>query len=80
MILMRVIFMIIVIFCMLAAGCASQGISSKTKMSSKYHKKEYPRSQANINSLTYSSNRKKNNKPGFFKRIFPGKKSYFAGN
>ena len=77
---MRVIFMIIAVFCMVAAGCASQGKSSKTKMSSKYHKKEYPRNQANINSLTYSTKKNKDYKPGFFKQLFPGRKRYYAGN
>jgi ABC-type oligopeptide transport system substrate-binding subunit len=78
---MRVNFMILAVFCLLAGACASQGSSSKTKMSSKYHKKEYPRNQANINSLQYDSKKKKDkNKPGFFKTLFPGKKSSYASN
>ena len=80
MVVMRVIFMVIVIFCVLVAACASQEKVARTKMSSRYHKKEHPRSQADINSLTYSTRKKKNNKPGFFKQLFPGKKSYYAGN
>ena len=77
---MRVISMIIIVFCLLAGACASHGKTNKTKISTKYHKKEYPRNQANINSLQYikHSNKKKHNKPPFFKRLFPGKKSYYA--
>jgi len=77
---MRVISMIIVVFCLLAGACASQGQTNKTKISTKYHKKEYPKNQANINSLQYTkhSKRKGHNKPGLFKRLFPGKKSYYA--
>lgn len=77
---MRVNFIILAIFCFLAAACASQG-PGKTKMSSQYHKKEYPRNQANINSLHQNSTRKKyKNKPGFFKTLFPGKKRNYASN
>ncbi len=76
---MRVISMIILVFCLLAGACASQGKTNKTKISTQYHKKEYPRNQANINSLQYTKRKKpKQNKPPFFKRLFPGKKSYYA--
>lgn len=77
---MRVIFLISVVFCLMAGACASQGKTNKTKMSHKYHKKEYPSNQADINSLQYTGKKKnKHNKPGFFKRLFPGRKSYYAG-
>jgi ABC-type oligopeptide transport system substrate-binding subunit len=77
---MRVISMIILVFCLLAGACASQGNkTNKTKISTKYHKKEYPKSQANINSLQYTKRKKtKQKKPGLFKRLFPSKKSYYA--
>lgn len=64
--LMRVIFMIIALFCLLAANCAPAGKAGKTRMSQKYHKKEFPRNQANINSLQYSTKKKNKNKKGFF--------------
>ena len=76
---MRVISIIILVFCLLAGACASQGKTNKTKISTKYHKKEYPKNQANINSLHYTKRKKsKQKKPGLFKRLFPGKKSYYA--
>ena len=76
---MRVISMIILIFCLLAGACANQGHTNKTKISTKYHNKEYPKNQAKINSLQYTKRKKsKQKKPGFFKRLFPGKKSYYA--
>ena len=78
---MRVIFIIILGFSLLAGACSSQGKTNKTKISQKYHKKEYPKNQANINSLHYSKNAKKKQKqPGFFKRLFSGNKNYYANN
>lgn len=78
--LIRVIFIALVAICLIAGACTSQGSAYKTKISHKYHKKEHTKHQANINSLHYASkaNKSKKNKPGFFKRIFPGKKSYTA--
>ena len=79
---MRIIFIILITFSLVAGGCASQGNTNKTKISQKYHKKEYPKSQANINSMNYGTKKKKkkNKKPGPFKRLFSGKKSYYANN
>jgi len=77
---MRVIFIAIVAICLIAGACTSQGSAYKTNISRKYHKKEHSKHQSNINSLQYTkqTNKSKGNKPGFFKRLFPGKKSYYA--
>ncbi len=80
---MRVIFTLLIVFSFLFGSCAPHRQTNKTKISQKYHKKEYPKNQANINSLNYSSSRKTKpsaNKPGFFRKVFPKKKSYYAGN
>jgi hypothetical protein len=76
--LMRIISMSIIVFCLLAGACASQGHTNKTKISRNYHKKEHNKNQANINSLQYSTKKRKKNKQGFFGWLFPGKKSYYA--
>ena len=77
---MRVISIVLVSICLIAGACTSQGSAYKTKISHKYHKKEHSKNQANINSLQYTKQSKnsKGNKPGFFKRMFSGKKSYYA--
>lgn len=78
---MRIIFLISIVFSLLIGACATQGSAGKTKISQRYHKKEYPRNQANINSLQYNTTIKKTKKkPGFFKRLFSGKKSYYASH